>query len=101
MRFCVAILCGLLLSGCTDADWDRTLTYAGVGASDQPAAPPERTVAAATVAPVPASAPADNSFCEAVAKQDAGGNDFDIATQQRVFARSFQQCVAMFGDAIR
>ena len=38
----------------------------------------------------------DVDFCRAVANQDATGNDFDPATQQRVFARSYSQCVAIY-----
>jgi hypothetical protein len=91
-------IAGLALSGCTDSDWDHALTYGGLG---------EQTVAAEPVpppAPAPATAPApasesNASFCESVAKQAATRDGFDAATQQRMFQRSFQQCVAMFGTA--
>ncbi len=72
------------------------MTYSGLG-TDQQAA-----VAMPAPAPVPqpqAAAAPDTSFCQAVAKQDAAGDGFDAATQSRVFQRSFQQCVALFGAA--
>lgn len=96
MRFFMlaAALSTLMLAGCSDADWNHAMTYTGV---EQP------QVAAADPAPPPAQAPAaamsDTGFCQAVAKQDATGNGFDPATEQRVFQHSFQQCVAMFGTA--
>ena len=84
----------MALSGCTDSDWDHAMTYSGLGeqaAAADPVPPPAR-------APVPA--PASNaSFCESVAKQAATRDGFDAATQQRMFQRSFEQCVAMFGTA--
>ncbi|HWU54241.1 MAG TPA: hypothetical protein VN175_01985, partial [Rhizomicrobium sp.] len=61
---------------------------------------------AATVSQMPASntasipsapeQPANADFCRAVATQDATANGFDPATQQRVFARSYGQCVAIY-----
>ena len=57
-------------------------------AAPAPAAP-ARTVAAAGT----------NPFCASVAKQDSERNDFDAATQQGVFVRSYQQCVTIFGNA--
>jgi hypothetical protein len=90
---CGLAMSGLALSGCTDSDWDHAMTYSGLGeqmaAADPPVAPP-------VTAPAPAS---NASFCESVAKQAATSDGFDAATQQRMFQRSFQQCVAMFGTA--
>ncbi len=92
---CGLALSGLALSGCTDSDWDHAMTYSGIGGQSVAAADP-----APQPAPAPAAAPASNtSFCEAVAKQAATSDGFDPATQQRMFQRSFQQCVAMFGTA--
>jgi hypothetical protein len=107
IRIAVLGLAAILLSACTDQDWNHALSY--VGANDQPAAaapapqrPAPQPAAARAAPPAPvqqAQAPKLNSFCENVAKQDSEGNDFDAPTQQRVFIRSYQQCVAIFGDA--
>ena len=101
----------LLLAGCTDSDWDRTLNYAHLGGSPseevdapvttavpQPATAPRpiaatQATAAAPVAPV---APDNADFCRAVATKDATENGFDPATQQRVLAQSYAQCVAIY-----
>ena len=90
LTFCV------LLAGCTDADWDHVMNYGGSEETDavpataaRPAAPSPATAAAA-----PEAANAD--FCRSVATQDATSNDFDQPTQQRVFARSYAQCVAIY-----
>jgi hypothetical protein len=99
----------LLLAGCSDADWNHALNYtgmsqamdyAGMGGDDnatadtvQPAAPAATATAAASSAPAPVP---NSDLCKAVATQDATSNDFDPATQQRVFARSYSQCVAIY-----
>ena len=85
------------------------MTFAGLGGAREnpappPAAPPPPVpvIAQAAPAPVPEGAqPQPNAFCMSVATQDAGGNDFDPATQQRVFVQSYRQCVAVFGDAAK
>jgi hypothetical protein len=96
----------LLLAGCTDTDWDRALNYVYPAPDDadvtsdavpRPAAPAQPATSVATPDTAQAAAPAGNAdFCRAVATQDASGNDFDPATQQRVFARSYAQCVAIY-----
>jgi hypothetical protein len=102
----VALIFCLLLAGCTDADWDRTLNYvypasddAAVTSEDdgQPSAASAHAAPAA-ISSTAASAeqPANADFCRAVATQDANGYGFDPATQQRVFARSYGQCVAIY-----
>jgi len=97
----------LILAGCTDADWDRALNYVNPppddadltsDASPQPAsqpAPQPTTTIAAPASAAPAASP-NAEFCRAVATQDATRQDFDPATQQRVFARSYGQCVAIY-----
>ena len=110
-RIVVLFAAALLLSACSDQDWNYALTFTGLGphddqaaqtsASVQPEATPQpaRTVQAP---PAPEGAqPKPNAFCEAVAAQDAGGNDFDAATQSRMFVQSYRQCVAVFGDAAK
>ena len=110
-KYSALVVC-LLLAGCTDADWDHALTYVYPPADDadvisdsapQPATPaapqPAATTAAASsVAPAPAALgqPVNAEFCRSVATQDANENGFDPATQQRVFARSYGQCVAIY-----
>lgn len=89
----------LLLAGCSDAQWNNALNYTGLNDSDDSAdAAPAAPAASATAAAAPqAPAPAPNTdLCRAVATQDATSNDFDPATQQRVFARSYSQCVAIY-----
>jgi len=97
----------LFLAGCTDADWDRTLNYV-YPASDDAAVTSENSPQPVTVSPSAPAAisssaasntaeqPANADFCRAVATQDATSNGFDPATQQRVFARSYGQCVAIY-----
>ena len=106
MKKHIALLFCLFAAGCTDTDWDRALNYVYPApddadltsdASPQPAAPAQPATTAATPAAASApAAPANADFCRAVATQDATGNGFDPATQQRVFARSYGQCVAMY-----
>ena len=99
----------LALAGCTDAQWNHALNYGGMGDSDaaeaevaaETQAPaPRAQVTAATNAPQPMAvmpAPPNNSdFCRSVATQDATANGFDPATQQRVLAQSYQQCLTIY-----
>ena len=115
IRIAVCLTAALFLSACSDQDWSHALTFAGLGGSPEnpppPPAAPARPQAAAQPAPVTAQAapapvpegaqPQPNAFCVSVATQDAGGNDFDPATQQRVFVQSYRQCVAVFGDVAK
>jgi hypothetical protein len=109
MRKNFALVFCLLLAGCTDSDWDRALNYVYPAPDDadltsdaspppasQPVPQPATTIAAPAAAP-PAAASPNADFCRAVATQDATRNGFDPPTQQRVFARSYGQCVAMYG----
>jgi len=98
----VLILC-LLVAGCSDADWNHALNYTGLGGDEdataevQPAAPGAATPATAAAQPeAPAQVVPGSDICRAVATQDATSNDFDPATQQRVFARSYAQCVSIY-----
>ena len=90
------ILC-LLLAGCSDADWDHALNYTGLrGSAEEPddaaPTPAARSVAAA---PEAVAAPGNTEFCRSVAMQDASANGFDQPTQQRVYARSYAQCLTL------
>lgn len=101
MKKLSALIVCLLLAGCSDADWNHALDYTGLGGGDdatadtiQPVtAPVAATAAAAPGAPAPV---ANSDLCKAVATKDATSYDFDAATQQRVFARSYSQCVAIY-----
>jgi hypothetical protein len=92
----VLVLC-LLLAGCTDSDWDHVMNYGGLAEPDvAPAKPPRPAASApATVAAAPVE-PSNVDFCRSVATQDASDNGFDQATQARVFAQSYAQCVAIY-----
>lgn len=108
MRLIPVLMLLPLLAGCTDSDWNRLLSYGGSDRSD-PAPAQVATVAPAPAPTVPAaSAPAPtsaaaaaamNPFCLGIARQDAMTHDFDAPTQQKVAARSYQQCVQIFGTA--
>jgi hypothetical protein len=99
LRIAAALAALCLLAGCSDADWDRAGGFLGLDAT--PAAPPAVAVAApAPPASVPVSGPAPGQpdpFCAAVAAHDSGQNGFDAATQARIFAQSYGQCLAIFG----
>jgi len=59
--------------------------------------PVPAAAAPATAAPAQTAA-APDPFCLGIARQDAMSNDFDTGTQQKVAARSYQQCVQIFGS---
>lgn len=97
----ILIAC-LALAGCTDAQWNHALNYGGMGDADAAEAEiaaetqaPARVPQAATPQPM-AAAPANSDFCRSVATQDATANGFDPATQQRVLAQSYQQCLTIY-----
>lgn len=108
MKKSFALIACLLLAGCSDADWNQALNdtgmnqvmnYAGMGGSDDASADTVQPVTpAATTAAAPSAPGAvpNSDLCKAVATQDATSGGFDPATQQRVFARSYSQCVAIY-----
>jgi hypothetical protein len=101
MKKPVALTICLLVAGCSDADWNHALNYTGLGGEEDAtaeAAPPATPAAATTAAApeAPAQAAPNSDLCRAVATQDATSSDFDSATQQRVFARSYAQCIAIY-----
>jgi hypothetical protein len=100
MRKTLPLFFCLALAGCTDADWDQALNYTGLrGSAEEPEdaapTPAARSVAAAPPAEAVAPEPANTEFCRSVAMQDASANGFDQPTQQRVYARSYAQCMTM------
>ncbi len=97
MKKRLALTICLLVAGCSDADWNHTLNYTGLNGDEDAtaeAAPPAVPAAAAAAPEAPPAS--NNDLCRAVATQDATSNDFDAATQQRVFARNYAQCVAIY-----
>ena len=94
----VSLALCLIAAGCTDNDWNRMLNYGGMGEEAAPvtAVQPPAAEAQAAAAPTAPAEPANADFCRNVAAQDATRNGFDQATQQKVFQRSFAQCVAIY-----
>lgn len=109
IRIAAFLAAACLVSGCSDQDWNHALTFTGLGGAHddaldaQPVArAPAPMTAQVTTAPIPDGAqPRPNAFCESVASQDTQGNNYDPATQRRVFVQSYQQCVAVFGDVTK
>jgi hypothetical protein len=100
MRKSLLLIFCLLLAGCSDADWDHTLNYAGLrGSVEEPEVEAQKSAPASVTTPSAETAAAQSSagtdFCRSVAMQDASDNGFDQATQQRVYARSYAQCAAL------
>ena len=95
MKNRLSLIFCLLLAGCTDADWDHALNYTGLGGSSEEPEMAQKSAPtpSAEIAAAPQSAGTD--FCRSVAMQDAGDNGFDQATQQRVYARSYAQCLTL------
>jgi len=99
MRKTLPLILCLLLAGCTDSDWDSALNYTGLkGSAEEPEAVapnPAPGSVSAPAAEAAAAAPDNTDFCRSVAMQDAGDNGFDQATQQRVYTRSYAQCMLL------
>ena len=100
LRLAALLAAAVTLAGCTDADWDRTMSFAGF--DDAPAAPavPARAMPVAPralAAAAPAQPAGPDPFCQGVATHDSTSNGFDAATQTQVFGRSYAQCLAVFG----
>ena len=102
-RFMSMIAAGLLLCGCTDADWDHLTSF-------DRRAPSETALSQAVPenpTPVPASSaqasPQPDIWCQQVA-QDAGEkaarNGFDATTQQSTAQTSYRQCAALKSGAL-
>jgi hypothetical protein len=97
-KYCALCVC-LLLGACTDSDWNNALNYTGLGGKEDASAEavqPATPAANVTPSAQPAQEVPNNDLCKAVATQDATSNDFDPPTQQRVFARSYAQCLAIY-----
>ncbi|MDE2133028.1 MAG: hypothetical protein KGM97_00385 [Alphaproteobacteria bacterium] len=96
MRIIGAVFAGFLLAGCTDADWDHAMSYAGLGQSDQTASPQAAPADESVAAPTPAAqASKSDDWCREIAKAaaaDAAGNGFDAPTQQHRAEVTYRQC---------
>lgn len=92
MRIIGAVFAGLALAGCSDSDWNTTMSYVGLGQSDSAA---QASAAAEPVAaPTPAASKSDD-WCREIAKaasDDAAGNGFDAATQRHRAKLTYRQC---------
>lgn len=90
-RGLVVLFAAVLLGGCTDADWDHTLSYVGLDSG----APPPAAAPAAVAAATPAES-AENSWCVEAAKaaqREAAEQGFDSATQHYRAQVTYRQCV--------
>jgi hypothetical protein len=96
MKKRLALTFCLLLAGCSDADWNGALNYAGLGGDTDATADTAVEPAAPAAPGTQAQAVPNSDICRAVATEDATQNGFDPATQQRVFARSYSQCVTIY-----
>ena len=98
IRVMCVVFAGLLLGGCSAADWDNATSYVGLGpTADAPPsnAAPTAAEAPPTSLPVAQASPAE-SWCQQVAKanaSDAAENGFDVATQKHRAETSYRQCL--------
>jgi hypothetical protein len=116
MRTVIVLLSGMLLAGCTDADWSQTMTRLGVAGEPSNAAPsswlgsqeakapsrPGRTTPVAQISHATASdahslgpQPGADDFCTTSARQDADRGSFDNETRDRVYRARLAQCQAL------
>jgi ABC-type sugar transport system substrate-binding protein len=100
------VFAGLMLGGCSAADWDNATSYVGLGPDPQ-AAPPNTAPPAAEAAPTSppvAQASPSNNWCQQVAKAnaaDAAESGFDVETQKRRAETSYKQCLGLSDPASR
>lgn len=99
-RLAFVFAAAALLAGCTDADWDHAMAYAGLGPDQaKPVAQQPDTAAPATPQAVAA---APDEWCAEVAKASAtqaAADGFDAATQKHRAEVVFQQCAHAPADA--
>ncbi len=95
----LVLFAAVLLCGCTDADWDHTMSYVGLG-TDKPAPTAPAPAAPAQMAAAPAAP--GNKWCVEVAKaalREAAKDGFDAATQQHRAQVTYRQCLSDPGTA--
>ena len=88
----VAVL-ACVLAGCTDADWDHSLSY--IGMNQSPDAAPAAQANAAPQAATPAAPAAEDDWCVTASKaaeREAREQGFDAATQHHRAETALQQC---------
>jgi hypothetical protein len=105
-RVIIVVLAGVLLCGCSSADWHHATSYVGLGQDDQavPAKADPDDAEAATTSPSPGQASRSDDFCQRMAKgesNDAAADGFDAATQRRRAESSYQQCMETSGSTTR
>jgi hypothetical protein len=103
IRMVAAVFAGLMLCGCSY--WDDTMSYVGLGSSDEDAQPVATPAAEAAPAPMPSSQYSTNEdWCRQIARaasEEAAGEGLDLATQQHKADTAYQQCVAPAGQSSR
>jgi hypothetical protein len=104
IRIIGVALAGLLLSSCTDADWNHTMNYVGLGQPEQSAPDTLAQQPAATADTAAAQTPGvskSEAWCREVAAsaaQNAASNGFDLATQKYRATTMYKQCME-FSDS--
>jgi hypothetical protein len=89
-RTAAVLIAACLLGGCTETDWDHAFSY--VGLDDSASAPPPTT----TVDTAQAPPDTQDQWCVDVAnsvQNEAAGQGFDAATQQKRAKVAYQQCM--------
>ena len=102
LRFAGLVLAASLLGACTDADWDHTMSFVGMGDSPGGDPPPAAATTAQNLSPPArpatpaAAASSDEAWCREVAtyeRQNAAGMGYDAATQQHDYDTRYNQCM--------
>ncbi|MBU6296669.1 MAG: hypothetical protein KGJ79_01175 [Alphaproteobacteria bacterium] len=106
IRIIGAAVAGLLLSSCTDADWNHTMNYVGLGQPEQSASVAQQATEDTGTAPASDAATAptvskSEAWCRDVAAsaaQSAASNGFDLATQKYRATTMYKQCMEFSGS---
>lgn len=91
-RLAFAFAAAVLLAGCTDADWDHAMAYAGLGPDQAKSAAPQSDES------TPPKPTAPDEWCADVAKasaEQAAKEGFDAPTQKHRAEVAYQQCAHM------
>jgi hypothetical protein len=88
----------LLLTGCSNEEMDSALSLERkTPPAEAVRIVPSTSAPPAAIAPQVAEPP-NAAFCRSVATQDATAHSFDAATQRRVFAQRYNECLALHGN---
>ncbi len=98
----IAAVCftGFLLCGCST--WDDAMS--SVGLRDAEDAAPSAAAPTTTQTAPPAQASTPDDWCRQIGKaagEEAAGEGFDLATQQKRAESTYRQCIAPAGAASR